>query len=554
MTRERFFRNFKLLLLASMAALALVVSACGKGFHAIQPQEDVELTGAKNKNGVPYTSAAETSELRALKASIDSSSTMNLDLARRIDGVRIARLDKDGGPTTSNPAQLEIQIVIRDLQPSPIAFRAVFSGHAQSATGVRSKTPRPDLSLDARCFDQDCDAVEVRLKLSGAVSGFIQRKRSAKLVALGPFDDQSKGTRLEKLAKAIQSKSDATLLTTEVAWGPAMFVLQAGDVSASGGIVQTGEQDEPVSLTLKGEGRFQAFLMGNNNRGDLLLNVTEGKSWSYLRVILPKSVTDDNDTPISEPGPSADRLINWDPNHPITRIFQKDMARPEMQAMVEHAKARTSGPQGLVGRWLDKFVNRVRPNVPLIGEILAKRGVPQEMIFITMIESDYFRAEGFPVRMSVIKGRAKNEGARGPWQFIPKTAAEYGLKLDPCDERGDLELSTDAAARKFAKLFKLYPHDPKLALVAYNWGQGNVKKAMTKSQATESEVSQKLEQLQTAGFDFWTLRELNTLPKESVNYTMNFLVAQYLGREPIRNGFAKDAVEYPVAPQACPRK
>lgn len=60
-------------------------------------------------------------------------------------------------------------------------------------------------------------------------------------------------------------------------------------------------------------------------------------------------------------------------------------------------------------------------------------------------------------------------GARGHFQFMPATAAQYGLK-DP----NDLNQSSEAAARYYSDLFKRYNGDPAKAAAAYNWGMGNV--------------------------------------------------------------------------------
>lgn len=62
-------------------------------------------------------------------------------------------------------------------------------------------------------------------------------------------------------------------------------------------------------------------------------------------------------------------------------------------------------------------------------------------------------------------------GAMGPYQFMPKTAAEFGLK-DPYDETQ----SRAAAERKITGLLSEYDGDLSMALAAYNAGQGNLKK------------------------------------------------------------------------------
>lgn len=70
-------------------------------------------------------------------------------------------------------------------------------------------------------------------------------------------------------------------------------------------------------------------------------------------------------------------------------------------------------------------------------------------------------------------GRGKNmrsaAGAEGHFQFMPKTAKEYGLK-NPYDFAD----SADAAARKMRDLLRQYGGDLQMATAAYNFGQGNL--------------------------------------------------------------------------------
>lgn len=574
-----FFRKSHLALTIVALGVAFAVSACGKGFKAVNPAETAEFTGAKDKNGVPYTAAGDSTELKALKSAIDSKVPANMALALKIDSVKVDRLDKSGTAVTTKPEQLEIQIVVRDMNPSPLVFRAIFPAPGSTALvkDLKLKTDSPGVSLTVRCFDEDCSASEMRLTTktsdANAVAGFIHRKRTAQILALGPFDPQNKVSRLANLAKAAQTNPEAQIQTTEVAWGPSMFDFKAGNISASGGLTQTGTQEEVIALSLVGEKPFDAKLLGNNNRGDLLIRVNDEKSWSFLRVVLPKATQPseggDGDIVVTEDGPSADRLIDWDPNHPITKAFQRDLGHPEIQRLIIGAKARAAGEPGRIGRWLDLFVNRVRPSAPKMTEILKKRGLPAEMIFITMIESSYFKTDGFPISTSQVRNLARSQGARGPWQFMPNTAKSRGLKIadsktGQCDERDNLEASTNAAADYFKDLFAKFPIDPKLAIMAYNAGQGSVVKALKCQEhanpkdcvgkpVTAAEYVQNLRSLQ-GSINFWDLLDLNIVGKESREYVIKFVTAQYLGREPVRNGFPYDGKTYPEAPVVCARK
>jgi membrane-bound lytic murein transglycosylase D len=127
---------------------------------------------------------------------------------------------------------------------------------------------------------------------------------------------------------------------------------------------------------------------------------------------------------------------------------------------------------------------------PMIQRILAEEGIPQELIFLAQAES------GFVPRAISYKACV------GLWQFIKDRGEEYGLSVSAAlDERMDPEKATRAAARH---LHDLYEHlgDWYLAMAAYDCGPGCVDRAVAR----------------TGYADFWTLRRLNVLPKETANY------------------------------------
>ncbi len=64
-----------------------------------------------------------------------------------------------------------------------------------------------------------------------------------------------------------------------------------------------------------------------------------------------------------------------------------------------------------------------------------------------------------------------NKGAAGPFQFMPETAKEYGLR-DPYN----FNQAAEAAAHLFSDLLKQNNGDLTRALVGYNWGAGNLQK------------------------------------------------------------------------------
>jgi membrane-bound lytic murein transglycosylase D len=179
----------------------------------------------------------------------------------------------------------------------------------------------------------------------------------------------------------------------------------------------------------------------------------------------------------------------------------------------------------------------------MIERVLAAEGVPQELIFLAQAESGF-------------QPRAKsNKQCVGLWQFAKFRGKEYGLQQTlATDDRMDPEKATRAAARH---LHDLYSHfgDWYLAMAAYNCGPGCVDRAVART-----------------GFaDFWELRRLNVLPKETSNYVPVILAMTIMSKNakdygldglmpeppvesdtlelqsPTHLGLVADAVERPVS-------
>lgn len=143
----------------------------------------------------------------------------------------------------------------------------------------------------------------------------------------------------------------------------------------------------------------------------------------------------------------------------------------------------------------------------MMQKMLAQEGVPQDLIYLAVAES------GFQPQALNAKS-----GAGGMWQFMPTGA--YGLVRNGwVDERFDPEKSSRAYAKYMKSLYDQFG-DWYLAMAAYDWGPGNIQKAV----------------MRTGYADFWELYRRNALPSETKNYVPQILAAVIMAKNPERYG------------------
>ncbi|MCX6594737.1 MAG: transglycosylase SLT domain-containing protein [Acidobacteria bacterium] len=157
---------------------------------------------------------------------------------------------------------------------------------------------------------------------------------------------------------------------------------------------------------------------------------------------------------------------------------------------------------------------------PMIQRILAEEGVPQELIFLAQAES------GFMPRA------VSNKAASGMWQFVAFRGKEYGLEqTNLVDLRLDPERATRAAARHLKDLYMQFG-DWHLAIAAYNCGPGCVDRAVQR----------------IGSADYWELRRINAIPKETTNYVPIILALTIITKNAADYGIKLDdpdpAIEY----------
>ena len=166
--------------------------------------------------------------------------------------------------------------------------------------------------------------------------------------------------------------------------------------------------------------------------------------------------------------------------------------------------------------YFNRTLQRSKPYLYHISNEVKKRGMPAEIALLPFIESAY-----------VTKARS-HVGASGLWQFMPATGRHYGLEQTSLyDGRHDVYASTDAALNYLQYLHSLFG-DWSLALAAYNWGEGNVSRAIRKSEA--------------AGLP--PTYENLKMPNETRNYVPKLLAVRNLVNNPQIFGLSLPDIDY----------
>jgi membrane-bound lytic murein transglycosylase D len=167
--------------------------------------------------------------------------------------------------------------------------------------------------------------------------------------------------------------------------------------------------------------------------------------------------------------------------------------------------------------WVDYFTYRIPDSferylirsgawMPYLKAQLREADLPEDMAYLALIES------GFSTQA------VSHAGAVGPWQFMPYTGREYGLRIDRwVDERRDYEKATQAAIAYLTDLHRMLG-SWYLAAAGYNGGQGRVGRAMMRDNT----------------INFW---ELTGIHDETKNYVPKLIAATLIAKEPERYGF-----------------
>lgn len=143
--------------------------------------------------------------------------------------------------------------------------------------------------------------------------------------------------------------------------------------------------------------------------------------------------------------------------------------------------------------------------IPIMKPILEAEGVPTDFIYLAVAESALDPSAGSPA------------GAVGMWQFMRKTAPEYGLEVNSeIDERYHVEKSTYAACKYFKKAYEKFGNWTDVA-AAYNAGSAGISRQMERQNQS----------------NYYNL----LLNSETARYVFRIAALKVILEDPVRYGF-----------------
>src|SRR5687767_14629517 len=154
----------------------------------------------------------------------------------------------------------------------------------------------------------------------------------------------------------------------------------------------------------------------------------------------------------------------------------------------------------------------------LARKIYAEEGIPLDITWLGQVESAW-------------KVRAVSwASASGLWQFIPSTGRRYGLRQNAyIDERNSIEQATRASAKYLKFLASRYNGNWELAMAAYNTGEGNIDRAISRAGSA----------------NFWMIYPY--IAQETRNYVPNILAVILIAKNPEKYGFKGVKPDPPMA-------
>jgi hypothetical protein len=180
----------------------------------------------------------------------------------------------------------------------------------------------------------------------------------------------------------------------------------------------------------------------------------------------------------------------------------------------------------LMGRNYDNtrtWIERIGKYGPMIQNELRERGMPEDLLYLAMIESGLN-----PTAYS-------KAHASGLWQFISETGQRYGLEVSQyVDERRDPVKSTAAGLTYLQFMYDRFG-SWYLSSAGYNTGENRVGRLMRERTGSERGTDE-------GYWDIW-----DRLPRETRDYVPLMIAMGHIAKEPAKYGFHNIQYEEPLA-------
>lgn len=184
---------------------------------------------------------------------------------------------------------------------------------------------------------------------------------------------------------------------------------------------------------------------------------------------------------------------------------------PLIQGFINHYQGRGRSTMETGLRRSGQFMKLAR-------RIFKEEGVPVDIAWLGQVESTW-----------QVKAMSW-ASASGLWQFVPSTGRRFGLRQTAwIDERNSFEQATRASAKYLKFLANRYNGNWELAMAAYNTGEGNIDRAISRAGTA----------------NFWAAYPY--VAQETRNYVPNILATILIAKNPEKYGFKGIR---PVAPMA----
>jgi hypothetical protein len=151
------------------------------------------------------------------------------------------------------------------------------------------------------------------------------------------------------------------------------------------------------------------------------------------------------------------------------------------------------------------WLKRKERYFPWIEKLLASQGLPDDLKFVAVAESD------------LMPSAVSHAGAAGPWQFMAATACNFGMtQSGAIDDRYDFEVAASGALKYLKGLSGIFQNWT-LAVASYNCGEKRVQDEMKKQKAN----------------NFYFLK----LPQETERYIFRILAIKEVLSNPEKYGY-----------------